>query len=823
MITSNPLVTLAYRYTPEIAGTICVYQLPTRFRDVYDTVAGEVRDRPGTTTGLRRLPYTALVNALCVATGDVVRLIPNNSGLNGDGAVLLSREPINPWVLHTALAAWESALLSRASERLADLFAGVDPIKRPVGDGLSVHAGQADPESWVYDVAGWEVARRFAQTPMPTGDRTVRFTPDTSANLLTWQDPVASRRRDGTVSGRALHVVTARLATFPDITDPVLLVSANIGRLADFWGNAKHAWVDPGHGAALLLLPVLKQRGDGEWRTLWAGHAADVTEALGVNALPEPTDDSIRADGPIRAREAVRGRTPIGNGVGPRFFNFLSKYADQLLAPAEPIQMQPVKVSIGRGRASRTDMPTVTKALRAQAREPISIVCLYDNEITRARMRDALASVLTSDTLHQPDGKPASATPNGEITVTFHRAQSSTLAPGAPSARSPLLDILAAVATPQPATLAILCPTDPSPFRPGADKSVRQPPDQDPKPQLRRLFAARGAVSQFLAPQPNPQDPAAVDHAAISASRDLLRSCGIADDRFGAITAAHPALPASCLVGVHVRTQSTTPGRPQYVLTLAALVGGGEVGSAWEFLAFHPNIGWSTYPRALAAFHAGPIHQPAASRSQAHDVIRSHVRVALDQLRDRFPIPTVVYVASAPGRTIWQGLQNKSLREGPIPGPTSGAAVVRVGMDMNELPRPVRVDRERTRKGDAPSMTQGLFQMDESARAWYLINRSRLALSGAAGREGEIRTRWEASEATRSKYRIGDDWHSMTVREFVVVERGEYDEETLIAASARLCEQSAQWDGRTRAPAPLHLARLADKGHPDHHSDTEVV
>jgi hypothetical protein len=104
--------------------------------------------------------------------------------------------------------------------------------------------------------------------------------------------------------------------------------------LADFWGNAKNAWVEPGHGAALLLLPVLKQHRDKEWRTLWAGHAADVTEALGINALPEPTDDAIRADGPIRAREAARGRNPIGNGVGPRFFNFLSKYADQLLIPS---------------------------------------------------------------------------------------------------------------------------------------------------------------------------------------------------------------------------------------------------------------------------------------------------------------------------------------------------------------------------------------------------------------------------------------------------------------------------------------------------------
>lgn len=210
---------------------------------------------------------------------------------------------------------------------------------------------------------------------------------------------------------------------------------------------------------------------------------------------------------------------------------------------------------------------------------------------------------------------------------------------------------------------------------------------------------------------------------------------------------------------------------------------------------------------------------PTRVTSDPHQV-RDHVRLTLDQLGDRLALPIAVYVASAPGRSIWRGLRNKSLADGSIPVPTRGGALVRVGLDVQELPRPVRVESDRIRKGGAPSAAQGLYRIDEQSRGWYLINLSRLSLSGAAGREGQIRTRWETSDATRSGSRVGNAWHSMTTREFVVIEPGGFDEATLVVASDRLCEQSAQWDGRTKAPAPLHLAMHTDRDHPDCRTNT---
>lgn len=36
----------------------------------------------------------------------------------------------------------------------------------------------------------------------------------------------------------------------------------------------------------------------------------------------------------------------------------------------------------------------------------------------------------------------------------------------------------------------------------------------------------------------------------------------------------------------------------------------------------------------------------------------------------------------------------------------------------------------------------------------------------------------------------------------------------LVAIAARLCAQPMSWDGHTRWPVPLHLARKADETHP---------
>jgi hypothetical protein len=154
--------------------------------------------------------------------------------------------------------------------------------------------------------------------------------------------------------------------------------------------------------------------------------------------------------------------------------------------------------------------------------------------------------------------------------------------------------------------------------------------------------------------------------------------------------------------------------------------------------------------------------------------------------------------------------------------PSDGrAAVIRVTDSSMEMPRPVRVEGGAPRKGDAPATTQGLYRIPHSTRAWYLVNRSRLSMSGPAGRVGETRTRWEVADDPRGAGRLRDDWHAMTMREFLVLRPEGFDVTALAAVAARLCQQSGHWDGRTALPAPLQLAALADEKHPNYRTEGE--
>ncbi len=58
-------------------------------------------------------------------------------------------------------------------------------------------------------------------------------------------------------------------------------------------------------------------------------------------------------------------------------------------------------------------------------------------------------------------------------------------------------------------------------------------------------------------------------------------------------------------------------------------------------------------------------------------------------------------------------------------------------------------------------------------------------------------------------------WYGMTTTEVVVIYADEEPIRYAIAA-ARLCDHAVSWDGRTRYPAPVHLAYKMDKDHPDY-------
>jgi hypothetical protein len=101
---------------------------------------------------------------------------------------------------------------------------------------------------------------------------------------------------------------------------------------------------------------------------------------------------------------------------------------------------------------------------------------------------------------------------------------------------------------------------------------------------------------------------------------------------------------------------------------------------------------------------------------------------------------------------------------------------------------------------------------DDGTRSWMLGKASKTFSAGADGRCGNDYTRFTLP-LKKAKLQ-GRPWHSFTGTEFVVARAGAFEQDTVAALTARLCAQPVSWDGRTRWPVPLHLARIADDTHP---------
>jgi hypothetical protein len=105
-----------------------------------------------------------------------------------------------------------------------------------------------------------------------------------------------------------------------------------------------------------------------------------------------------------------------------------------------------------------------------------------------------------------------------------------------------------------------------------------------------------------------------------------------------------------------------------------------------------------------------------------------------------------------------------------------------------------------------------LHRGDDGTPSWLLGRTSKTYDSGQLGRCGAAYTRFTLPDDKRSLQ--GKPWHSFTGTEFVVAREGRLEAGMVAALSARLCAQPVSWDGRTRWPVPLHLARIADETHP---------
>jgi hypothetical protein len=134
------------------------------------------------------------------------------------------------------------------------------------------------------------------------------------------------------------------------------------------------------------------------------------------------------------------------------------------------------------------------------------------------------------------------------------------------------------------------------------------------------------------------------------------------------------------------------------------------------------------------------------------------------------------------------------------------------------VPRPThRTDGQQARSGDGgqpatPGNRVYVRDNDDGTHTWLLGRTSRTYSADQDGRIGARYTRFTLPAAQQRLQ--GKPWHSFTGTEFVIARQGAFTGQELVAVAARLCAQPMAWDGHTRWPVPLHLARTADENHP---------
>ncbi|MFI5960450.1 RNaseH domain-containing protein [Cryptosporangium sp. NPDC051539] len=329
------------------------------------------------------------------------------------------------------------------------------------------------------------------------------------------------------------------------------------------------------------------------------------------------------------------------------------------------------------------------------------------------------------------------------------------------------------------------------------------------------------------------------DHAGHNALADMLRVAGLVHPRLGRALAYGQwgTTEPLAYVGLNVREQRGQLrkfGKPRLSWSLVAII---PDRGYWRVKAFaakaHPtegHSGWVDYTDANVAFRANGL--PEGRRKDSELV--AAIDVALDQLRGHLPAPVAGYVLFVSGenaRTLWPRLANKNLEQKPDasglidgrpPLPGMGwktahrpRAVVRVTSASSGIPRPVQVSRTTIVDGvsveSVTKTTRALYQLDGGTGTWILANVPRqFDGSSVHSRAGSKYTRWSAQGAEQRK-----TWYSHTTTE-IYVAHCEGDPLRYAVLAARLCHHALSWEGRTRYPAPVHLAIQMDKDHPEY-------
>lgn len=846
------LLTLDYRVTPQQMGNVHVYPLTPDFAGLWDHLAR----RWDRTEGFKT-PHNSLRVALSTVTGRMVIFTIRRDEHPGDPlsrrSLIVSDGPLDPDLTKICFDAWQTRSYGNPGDgdRLSSFIDFSHAEVRPLIDILERdEAGYITGPWWWKNAIGWSTVQRLAPHAVEDKTRPNRKTEfmisigsNDTARLVAWDYPwnrTTNEGRSNEKTGYAMAYVSVRGETRRGCPDPIVRIDCHVTRVANFWTNVKTVHVKHPQFPTLLRVPVnsypLKNehgesvkndKGYQVWKTVFRGHTAEIVEACDLAPLALPADAKADLD-TVRAVFRSKGKHEIGKGPGAYFTLRMATHITRILG-TDPFIYDATSYNIPGKSITTGPIPTdqLPAGLAAAGWKSLRLVVLYADDSTPRRILSALAAdygVILPAGLTEPgavyDGAFVEIAPG--ISTVLCKAPDVIM--HGRHDRVPLIRSLPSLQTSGADELiAAICETN---------WSIGARIIDDGKHPTRKDLAGQGIVSQFIVADRTKGDD---DYPAPAAVRDLLRSCGVTDDRLAYATCLTPSVAKAApltqpvtLIGIHfrrhtykrVRGQASKPSKLVALLTAIHLDADPTTPPRIELYA---NGQWLRHAEGLAAFHAGDIGNEHWGRDNggAH-AVREYIENALDGLILRNESNRVVIILDKEeAQSIYAGIGDNPFVTAPLPGRRIAedgvdVAVARIALGAH-APRPATAYREgEDLDVKEPSYHKRLlFVNDHGHESSWLLTQDSLQHQGAKSpqRIGSKRSREDFGEIAASF--MGKDMHATSRVEITIPSPGSWEPGDLAVLIGRLCDQAVAWDHRTSRPAPLHLAHTADRDHPD--------
>ncbi|MFJ4681699.1 RNaseH domain-containing protein [Kitasatospora sp. NPDC088783] len=624
-------------------------------------------------------------------------------------------------------------------------------------------------------------------------------------------------------------------------------------------------------------LRVIHQRSEQERAAYEAATPEEASQLAPIDLLKAPadapTDLSAGLKGDLFPIQGKTFKFPIGRGVGMHHMRELDKHIRTALGGSTKTLVAH-KTALSGFKRPKAKEPVscaadVVRSVKSMGYERLRIVCLWDRDENRLRMVSALAQAYGIDVFDPVDG--ASVPLHGDmVTAVFWRAPE-FLGHGPAEGRTAIAQQMSVLQRDMSTLVGVWAETDHESVT-GEDQSEeeaeqkltakekrasrKKAQEEDGKHLSHRVLATFGLNVQYTSAlrqaKPAKGDKQERDYQALMSLQDLYRSLGIIDRRIDAVMRdkiGHHKPTGVARCGIHVRRQSKRPGEKQakICITASVMVPPTYPDEAWTLHGWsYTAPKWQPYDRAQPAYHALDYPEGKLTAfvddNAGYKKVAAEIDQALSDLSDYLGrTPYTVTVDAVATRRLWEGLHNR--RQGQdsgdsttwLPGSTLPAkerpiGIVRINVDMNEMPRPVGITHLAADGKVVASQkrTDMLFKVDTDlgAPTWVLVTTPHQFDGSGAGRLGEDKTRWSASHGVKpdkkngikgEKNEVAKNWYTMTATGIYPVALAEGVEgEHLVNAAARMATHPLAWANRTKYPIELHAAVQMDKDHPQY-------